>query len=254
MGERRADSSSDRGKARRTRVDPIREKAEALHAKGLPFQLAMSVAQGYMDFNEALERMARREKVQRIEAQHDLDRAVATQIVLGQVRLESVLYRRRFEAHRNDNRDRTCLGAAARLTFGVHGQTTITGTIVDAGSYELIVHQDGVAEPAPLHKLQIKYAYAPDVWKQAKKAFRKDKALSAAPREPVVRPQDRYGCSDRRLFRCLDSSLDVDATLLEGEVIHGKVSWIGRFEFGMVVKGGAEVVVFRHALANFAEP
>ncbi len=176
----------------------------------------MSVAQGYMDFNEALERMARREKVQRVEAQHGLDRAVATQVVLGQVRLESVLYRNRFDAHRDANRDRTCLIPGSRLTFGVHGQQTVTGTLVEVGPYEVLVQRDGAAAAEPIHKLQIKYAYAHDGWKTVKKSMRKDKTLSAAPLPPVVRPQDRYGCSDRRLFRCQDGGLEVDATLLEG--------------------------------------
>ena len=66
--------------------------------------------------------------------------------------------------------------------------------------------------------------------------------------------QDRYGCSDKRLFRYLDSAVTVAVTTLEGEVFTGKVAWMGRWEFGLKLeKSDVEVVFWRHALADIAE-
>jgi sRNA-binding regulator protein Hfq len=49
----------------------------------------------------------------------------------------------------------------------------------------------------------------------------------------------------------LDEQVQVVVTTLEGDIFHGLVEWMGRWEFGMVLKKkNARVVVFRHALAE----
>ena len=108
-------------------------------------------------------------------------------------------------------------------------------------------------EAIRLPKVRIKFAYDPGSYKQIRKNMRWDAARKGAS-EPVLRPQDRYGCSDKRLFRYLDSSVTVAVTTLEGEVFTGKVAWMGRWEFGLKLeKSEVEVVFWRHALADIAE-
>jgi sRNA-binding regulator protein Hfq len=81
--------------------------------------------------------------------------------------------------------------------------------------------------------------------------IKRDKERNAAA-EPIWKPQDRYGCSDRRLFGVLDEGVPATATTLEGEIFQGIVEWMGRWEFGMLLKKkNARVVIFRHALADF---
>jgi sRNA-binding regulator protein Hfq len=108
-------------------------------------------------------------------------------------------------------------------------------------------------EVEEVHKLQVKAAFRPDAYKRLRKAMRFDKAVEAAPTGPIARPQDRYNCSDKRLFRYLDSVAPVRVTLLEGEQLIGTVTWFSRFEFGLGLKGEAEVVIFRHALVDLTE-
>ena len=104
------------------------------------------------------------------------------------------------------------------------------------------------------------FAFTPDVWEPEPieailadlKACSFDRELERKPRSPAERPQDRYSLSDKRLFQAMDEAHQISVTLLEGEVIRGKISWFGRWEFAIEVKGGAEIVVFRHALAGFA--
>ncbi len=104
-----------------------------------------------------------------------------------------------------------------------------------------------------IHKLQIKYAHSPEVWKGAKKAIRSDKVVAKSPSEPQARPQDRYSCSDRRLFLYVDNKSEIAVTLIEGEVLRGVVTWFGRYEFCIQSRKGVEIVVFRHALHHIEE-
>ncbi|MCA9297923.1 MAG: hypothetical protein H6737_12850 [Alphaproteobacteria bacterium] len=225
----------------------MKAKADALHKDGMPFQMAMAVAHGRMDLSEALERMSRKDKVNRLVEDHDLTRALATQVAMGHVDLEIILRRRRLKEHRDENRDRSVLEVGNRLTLGLHGRRLVTGTVVDTSPYSVTIKPDD-GEPEEIHKLQIKLAYSPDDWKRAKKAIRTDKNLAKSPREPIPRPQDRYGCSDKRLFSYVDRGEEIVVTLLEGEVVRGKVLWFSRYEIALQVRGETDIVVLRHAL------
>lgn len=245
-----------RTRGQRTPTPTPRERAEELHAQGMPFQLAMAVAHGRLDLSAALERLATQEKVERLMERHDLSRALATQIAIGHASLDQVLARRRMQEHREEHRDRSILVEAAEgsvplalaLTEGQRAQGLVQN--VDRYAFEFL--PEGFDEPIELHKLQVKYAYRPTDWKQVRKALAFDKKLERRPRSPESRPQDRYSLSDKRLFQAMDSGVEVEATLVEGEIIRGTVRWFGRWEFAIEPKGGGEIVVFRHALAAFS--
>ncbi|MEZ4316048.1 MAG: hypothetical protein R3F61_01020 [Myxococcota bacterium] len=225
----------------------LRVRADALHKDGMPFQMAMAVAHGRMDLSEALERMSRKDKVSRLVDEHGLTPALATQVAMGHVDLQIILRRRRLQEHRDANRDRTMLEPGNRLTFGLHGRRVVTGVVGAATPYSFMLTPDE-GEAEEIHKLQVKFAYAPEHWKRAKKAIRMDKVLSKTPREPIPRPQDRYGCSDKRLFSYVDRRDEIGVTLLEGEMIRGTVKWFSRYEIGLEVRGDVDIFVFRHAL------
>ena len=241
-------------KREKKRTDPqVRAKAEELAASGMPFQLAMAVALGRVDLNTALERMARDQKVDRMMAKYDLGRALATQVVLNQADLDVILAQRRMAAHREENRNRSCLDdlliSGDTMVFGLHGGRTVQATVGDVQPYmATLVHSDS-DEHEEIHKLQFKYAYAKDAEKQVRKALKWEKELKGAPREPITRPQDRYSISDKRLFQLLDDKALLNITLLEGEVFQCSLDWFGRFEFGTTLKNSDSVLhIFRHAL------
>ncbi len=254
MGQAVSGRPRQGGRAEREATPPapdplVRAKAEKLHASGMPFQMAMAVAQGRLELNEALERLSRKERVNRLMEKHDLSRALATQIVIGHADLDQVLARRRMDEHRESHRERTVLVPdTAGLTLVCHGGKQIKGAIVSVEAYGVQVRVDGAPDPVDVHKLQIKYVYRTADWKRVKKAVKAEKKSELA--EPVVRPQDRYTCSDKRLFGYLDRKPEVTVTLLEGDELKGEVTWFSRYEFGLKLKGDAEVTVFRHALTH----
>jgi sRNA-binding regulator protein Hfq len=234
------------------RRDPrIRERAEELAHQGIPFQMAMAVATGKLALSEALERMLLQDKVVKLADQHGLSRALATQVAIGHASLDQVLARRRFEEHRDLHAAQSCLanalGSGTPIALGLHGQRRVIGKITAVDAYEFTIQPDE-GPPEVVHKLQAKYAYAPDDWKKVRKGLGSDKELSKAPQPPVTKPQDRYAVADRRLFACLDDKRSIDVTLLEGEVFTGQVDWFARFEFGLKTKGDGPVTIFRHAV------
>jgi sRNA-binding regulator protein Hfq len=233
-----------------------RKRAEELAASGMPYQMAMAVAHGRLELSEALERMARGDRVAQLMKRHDLSRALATQVALGHADLEKVLARKRFEDHRTGNRERSLIELAIAdgrpRTLELHGRRRVTGRILGQTAYSFQFQEaDGPVEE--IHKLQVQAAWDPEGWKAVRKALKTDKRRAAEPKAPVPKPQDRYACSDKRLFRCIDSGTAITATLLEGTQVTGHVAWFSRFEFGVTVRDEAEVVVFRHALDHLKE-
>jgi len=232
-----------------TRTSPkVRERAQELTSQGMPYQMAMAVAHGRMDLNDALERMARRDRVKVLMDRHGLSRALATQVVIGHADLDQVLARRRLAAHRQDNRDRTCLEPGSEITLALMDGKLPKGRVGAVEPYTFTFETDG--ETIELHKLQVKYAYAPADWKKVKKGIRYESKKPEVEVLPAERPQDRYSCSDKRLFSYLDSEQEIAATLLGGDMMRGRITWFSRYEFGLALRTGVEVTVFRHALKN----
>jgi sRNA-binding regulator protein Hfq len=253
MRRRPSDRPRPRGRGGSTTTDAkVRERADELHKSGMPYQMAMAVAHGRVDLSDALERLAKKERVQRLMERHDLSCALATQIAIGHASLDKVLSRRRLATHREEYRERTCLAPDVRIALALFGGRKVVGTVADVGSFTFHFTPDG-EETEEIHKLKAKFAYNPDDWKRVRKVVRADKALKKTASEPAVRPQDRYSCSDKRLFACMDKQRDITVTLLEGEVTRGQVAWFGRYEFALTTKGGAEIVIFRHALRDLSE-
>lgn len=236
--------------------DPRQAAERLMNETGLPRNMAVAVAQGRLTKDEALQRLSRRADVEQLMRDHDLSRALATQVVLGHADLASYLAKRRFEAHRDENLQRSVLDEALAdgepRTFVVTGGGKRTARVVSNAAFEVVLQDDG-AEAEEVHKLTLLYAYRPDAWKRVRKVLKRERDLAKAGHKPAERPQDRYTVSDKRLFRYVDEGVSVDATTLEGDVLRGEVTWFSRYEFGLRIKGDEEVIVFRHALHHLGE-
>ena len=234
-----------------------KRKAERLvRDAGIPHNLAWQVATGDLSLNEVLERLARKDKVDGLMRRFGLPKSQATQVALGQADLDSLLKKKRLEEEMTRSRERSFLLEAAHggipVVVGLHGRRIQKGHVKGVDRYEFSFQDRGASEPESVHKLQVKWACIGDDELKVRKAHKKDPARDADA-EPVWKPQDRYGCPDKRLFGFLDDGDQVVVTLLEGDRFTGQVTWMGRWEFGMELKKGASVVIFRHALADVRE-
>lgn len=241
--------SSDPQRPEAKPKSPFRQRADALHQQGMPFQMAMAVATGRMDMSEALARLEVEREVEVMMAEHDLERAIAVQIAKGGAELDTVLFGRRYQAHRTVGRERTTLVEGAELTLGCHATKPVTGVITELLPYAIrFAVRDG--DELEIRKLDVLYTYVPSDWKRARKAIRTDKAVARKGLKPQPKPQDRYGISDKRLFRYLDQQREIAVTLVDGQHIRGTIPWFARYEFGLQVRGDVVIGIFRHALVN----
>ena len=247
-------SPSDRvddAAALRAKAEVKRKADKLVRDTGIPPQLAWMVARGDATLNEILEKLALKDRVEGLIQRYDLPRSLATQVAMGQADLERVLRKRRMESHLEANRDRSLLldaqRSGAKIHLALHDRLWVSGVISAVEQYEFVLQTaDGEQRH---HKLAAKYGVAAEDGRPLRRAVKKDKARDADA-APIWKPQDRYGCSDRRLFGYLDAKTPVKVTTLEGDLLEGRVTWMGRWEFGMALKKGAEVTVFRHALAE----
>lgn len=242
----------------RPRVDAVRANAEHIvKTTGVPLDIAIRVAQGRLDLNDALKQMAQRDEIASLMARHGIERALATQIVLGQADLHLVLRRRRVDDHLAEQRDRDVFGAAAQggveLIIGVHGRLLRRVKVNAIRAYEIDVVDVESGASETIHKTRVKFACDAQGWQKARKSMTWDDRRKARDVEPVMRPQDRYGCGNRRLGEAWDQKSDVVAVTLEGECFAGQVSYVARWEFGLRTRAGTDIVIFRHAVDDFRE-
>ncbi len=244
MGFHKPSGAKDNKKAK------IRVRAEELVVKtGIPRNLAFQVAMENISLSEALRKLAFADDVEKLIRRYAFPRSLATQIALGQIALEDVLRKKRMKAYFEENQHRSTLvesaESGARITLMLHGKQRRAGTVLAVDLYEFTFQ--GKGEPERLHKLQVKA-----IWNAKKNAavlssLKRDPAHETAC-EPIVKPQDRFHCSNRRLFLHMEARDKLAIHLLEGAVVPGQIDWISKWELGIKLKRGPVVTVFRHAM------
>lgn len=221
-----------------------------MERNGLSRPVAIQVATGQLELDTVLQRMALQARVDSLIRRHELSRALATQIAMGQADLDRVLFKRRMSVHLETHRERSLLTRSVQeslpIHLALHGHKYVEGVVTEVDQYEFVLGGERI------HKLQAKWGGVLADKKKGRRALSWDKARKAT-QEPVWKPQDRYNCSNRRLFGLLDREAQVELSLREGEVFRGQLAWVGRFELGLAVKGKVELTIFRHALENLGE-
>lgn len=224
---------------------------------GLSRRDAVDVAAGRQDLNDVLKRMAVRDRARHLMERYGFQKALATQVAKGHADLDQVLLGRRLKEYVRDRFERTVftdfLEAGRPLSLGVHGRSIRRVRMLENGKFEVRFEDLKTGEEESLHKLQVKFAFDPDHWKKVRRALSYDKQVRQLEQEPRPRPQDRYRCSDRRLFHYLEAETPIQVTTLEGERFSGTVRWISQYEFELEVKGRVGIVVLRHALQDVEE-
>ena len=245
MGYRKAgDDKNSRGQ--------YRERAEELVVQtGIPRNLAFQVAMGNITLSDALKKLAFRDEVEKLIRRYEFQRSLATQIAMGQISLDEVLRKQRRLTYFEENNTRSILtesqASGDRITIMVHGQKRKQGRVLEVGAYEFTFK--GKGEPESIHKLQVKAAWDGRRNAAVLSSIKKNRSRSK-PCEPILKPQDRYHCSNRRLFQHMEAGDRLTIHLLEGSILTGTIDWLGKWELGLKLKKGPVAVIFRHAMAD----
>lgn len=233
-----------------TRAAQLRKVEALVRDTGIAVPWAWSVVRGQLSLNEVLLRMSQQDKVSSIVSRHGLDKALATQVAKGQLELDLLLRRKREKEHLALHIGRDPLALAAQngtaMRLYLHGLRQADGTISGVDAFEFDLGTDQGSER--LHKLQVKLMHPASM-----KGTVGQSGQGRIAAEPIARPQERYSLSNRRLFDAHDAGRTCRVETLEGDELHGLVTWVGRYELGLGQSGGAEIVVMRHSIRKFEE-
>jgi hypothetical protein len=193
----------------------------------------------------------------RLMSRHGMTHSDAVQITQGNLCIDKVLHRRRRLQHLDAHRGRGIFEPALRdgrpRVFSLHGREILVARVKAVRAYEVDLMPLGVdrkpcGDVQTISKIQFKFGCYLDHVPRIQQAmvFAEGDLLAV---EPIRKPQDRYKLSDKKLFGWIDAACGICVKTLEGEMVTGTLSWIGRWEIGLNVFG-VELVIFRHALEN----
>ena len=196
-------------------------------------------------------------RLQRLMDSHGLNHTEATQVVRGTLCFDRLSHRKRRKEHLQAHRDRCSFAKALRdgrpRVFAMHGHQVELIRVKAVRRYEVDYIPLGpdlkpCGEVKSVHKLAFKMGgYMEHVARiQSSITMCRFETRVA---NPIEKPQHRYFISDKKLFGWVDAANVICVKTLEGEMVRGTLSWIGRWELGLNVEG-VELVVFRHALSN----
>ena len=193
----------------------------------------------------------------RLMSRHDMSRSDAVQITQGKMCIDKMLHRRRRQHHLVAHDDRGIFEPALRdgrpRVFALHGREILVARVKAIRPYDVDLLPLGpdrkpCGDLLTIPKIRFKFGCYLDHVPRIQQAmtFHSDGAETV---EPIRKPQHRYKLSNKKLFGWIDAACGICVKTLEGEMVTGTLSWIGRWEIGLDVCG-VELVIFRHALEN----
>ena len=221
------------------------------------YHAAQTFVPGNASLEEQLDSVIDWPRALRLMSRHGMSRSDAVQVTQGKLCIDKVLHRRRRVQHLQEHRSRGIFEAALRdgrpRVFSIHGQEILVARVKAVRAYEVDVLPLGpdrkpLGDLRTVSKIEFKFGCYLDHVPRIQQAM----TFSEAERErvlPIRKPQHRYKVSDKKLFGWIDAACGICVKTLEGEMVTGTLSWIGRWEIGLDVLG-VELVIFRHALDN----
>jgi hypothetical protein len=222
---------------------------------GLPPHAAAIVARGDDTLANVLKQLLRKERIDKLVAQHDLNRGAATKIVDGEDNLERILLRRRARQVVQETPPHRRLdevhAAGARVCLVIDPEEILTGRVIEIERLELVFQPDGdEGEPRRLRKLEMHALLDPAHLAVLRQRWGRDRAQDLAPEScPWLRQHIKHA----RLQKLVDSRARCALVTRRGRVLEGKIVWYSRFEICLKLTKKAEVVLFRHAVHELRE-
>ena len=135
------------------------------------------------------------------------------------------------------------------LFFGLYNHVQLRATLIKFSKYSFILQSEGENQEFP--KTDVKYCYKAEVAEQIQSLIRYDEKIRARKLDPVVPRNERYEIDTQEIWDARRNQQSIEVSIREGEIFHGLVDWVSKYEIKMILEGGGKVVVFRHAICDF---
>lgn len=245
-------------------VDPLAVKAaEIAKRSGLPLPLAQEVAAGTCTLNEALHRLMRGDKADRLARAHGLSKTVAMAVVDGKTTLDAALLAKGLEECEARQPDRSVLldlrASGQPGCFFAFGEEPWSGRVTALEKYDVVLAPEGTLEERKLPKHALRFVATELVAPEVQQLMGSAPEVASLCLGPSTSYRDRFRSSKRVLYKHHRDRVPTRVVLRDGTVLTGLVGWFGKWEFELQLidprkakpakaKPVGAVVIFRHAL------
>ena len=220
----------------------------------LPEHLATRVSNGEMTLKDAISKNREQQMSSHLMTKHGLSHSDAIQVARGNLDLQKAIfdtqYRSHFATHEFHSILQQSFDEQIPISLYLHNIQNIDGIVTGLDKYEISmsnqIRESGDSEQTSqvIHKLQIKAC-------RLLSSQHVPETLGTTVASPIEHPRDRFHISTKHLFTIHRDKSSVRFTLLEGMVVKGTISWVGRFAIGIIDCKEQEIVIYRHALTSF---
>ena len=220
--------------------------------KGIPPVHALRVVRGEVSLNAVLKNLMRKERASRLIERDGLEPGLAGQVASGHLSRQRALELQRIRTFRKHRIDRDALKLAelsgAAVGIGCFDGTWVSGTIVEARTYEFDLSTEGAGQTQLIQKHDVKLVCPAESMDELRSRETYDSAIQEAGLAGTADRSERVRPTDARLLQLIDDQTEIDCVLRDGSSCRGRVHSFGRWDMVIVVEKVGEVTILFHAL------
>lgn len=219
-----------------------RHAAERLtFSYGLSKALALQVVRGQIDLTEALRQDKQDKDIARLVNEHKLHHSLAVQVARGELDETEVLHRVHGKRMAEERQGHSIWATA------LEAEQAVVLFMHDQKKAQIQLKSVGQYDiqsqtGASISKVNIKLAHLADFNFE----FEQEEAACCP---PIARPENRFRISNSRLYALHLSERILEVSLLEGLLSRGRLLWFNQWELGLENEQGP-FSVFRHSITQ----
>lgn len=141
------------------------------------------------------------------------------------------------------------VASQGRYCLHLHGGTIMQGSVTTNTTYDIeVTTPEGNRRVLP--KIQIKMLYPAEYADRVQAHITIDEALQSRGLAPIVAVGQRHFIKNKTLFVLMREQEELWLTLLEGEILQGRIQSFSRYEITLSINEQETVVVLRHAILD----
>lgn len=136
------------------------------------------------------------------------------------------------------------------MYFAMYNHEHLPALVLEMTLSEFTLNCDG--KEKCVNKSEIKYCYKDVDAKNVTALLQYNEDIRNKQLQPILINEEQYTIDSETVKQARQDGNSIQVTLREGEFFQGVVDWISPYEIKLVLKNGSKIVVFRHAICDFA--
>ena len=136
------------------------------------------------------------------------------------------------------------------MYFAMYNHEHLPALVLEMTLSEFTLNCNG--KEKSVKKSDIKYCYKDIDAKNVTALLQYSEDIKDKQLQPILTSDEQYNIDAETVKQAQQDGNSIQITLREGEFFQGVVDWISPYEIKLVLKNGSKIVVFRHAIYDFA--